>query len=113
MGEEWRRGGLGGWVGDSGCGGGAVGEVKEVGERLRTCATARFSASSFLLVAGKKTMLSMVWMSSSCTTQRISSPWNNCWSEAWISETRQKRDPAVKGTELLKNAFRSKPVTKM
>ena len=117
---RWGDGGGGeeggsGWMGDGGCGGSAVGEGGWGGERkkggqysrkwargLQTCATARFSASSFLLVAGKKTMLSMVWMSSSCTTQRISSPWNNCWSEAWISETTQKQDPAVKGTELLK-----------
>lgn len=39
-----------------------------------TWARARFSWSSFLLVAGKKTMLSMHWMSSSCTTHRISRP---------------------------------------
>lgn len=44
---------------------------------LLTCAAARFSASSFLLVAGKNTMLSIVWMSSSCTTHLINRAANN------------------------------------
>lgn len=42
-----------------------------------TCAAAKFSASSFLLVAGKNTMLSIVWMSSSCTTHLINRAANN------------------------------------
>jgi hypothetical protein len=42
-----------------------------------TWARAKFSWSSFREVAGKKTMLSIVWMSSSCTTHLISKPENN------------------------------------
>lgn len=48
-----------------------------------TWAAAKFSASSFLLVAGKKTMLSMVWISSSCTTHFMSKAENKRCS--WIS----------------------------
>lgn len=49
-----------------------------------TCAAAKFSASSFLLVAGKNTMLSIVWISSSCTTHLISKAENKrcSWTSA-------------------------------
>lgn len=49
-----------------------------------------FSASSFLLVAGKKTMLSMVWISSSWTTHLISSPANSFWSETSVEGKKRK-----------------------
>lgn len=51
-----------------------------------TCAAARFSASSFLLVAGKNTMLSIVWMSSSCTTHLIKRAANNFCSGNSLKE---------------------------
>ena len=51
-----------------------------------TFAEARFSASSRLLVAGKNTTLSMVWISSSWTTQRINNEVNS--SSGVSSETR-------------------------
>ena len=50
-------------------------------QEQQTCAAAWFSASSFLLVAGKKRMLSMVWMSSNWTTHFISNEENNSWSD--------------------------------
>ena len=48
---------------------------------LLTWAAARFSASSFLLVVGKKTILSMVCINSSWTTHFINRAWNNFWSD--------------------------------
>lgn len=56
-----------------------------------TWAAARFSASSFLLVAGKKTISSMVWISSSCTTHLISRPWKSFWSVDTSVITQQQR----------------------
>lgn len=63
----------------------------KVGQHLvlqldHTFAEARFSASSRLLVAGKNTTLSMVWISSSWTTQRINNEVNS--SSGVSSETR-------------------------
>ena len=52
---------------------------------FHTWAKARFSASSRRLVAGKNTILSIVWMSSSWTTQRINREVNN--SSGVSSET--------------------------
>lgn len=51
--------------------------------RVYTWAAAKFSASSFLLVAGKNTMLSIVWISSSWTTHFISKAVNKRCS--WTS----------------------------
>lgn len=56
-----------------------------------TWAAARFSASSFLLVAGKKTISSIVWISSSCTTHLISRPWKSFWSVDTSVITQQQR----------------------
>jgi len=60
-----------------------------------TCARAKFSWSSFREVAGKKTMLSMVWMSSSCTTHLISKPANNL-SEPTYRRGEKKTNPSSK-----------------
>lgn len=57
-----------------------------------TWAAAKFSASSFLLVAGKNTMLSMVWISSSCTTHLISKAANKRCS--WTSVGRTDKLPS-------------------
>lgn len=50
-------------------------------ETVLTWAAAWFSASSFLLVVGKNTMLSIVWINSSWTTHFISKELNSSWSE--------------------------------
>lgn len=62
--------------------------VERIDNVLLTLAEARFSASSLRLVAGKNTTLSMVWISSSCTTQRIRREVNN--SSAVLSENGDK-----------------------
>ena len=62
--------------------------VERIYSVLLTLAEARFSASSLRLVAGKNTTLSMVWISSSCTTQRIRRDVNN--SSAVLSENGNK-----------------------
>ena len=62
--------------------------VERIYSVLLTLAEARFSASSLRLVAGKNTTLSMVWISSSCTTQRIRRDVNN--SSAVLSENGDK-----------------------
>ena len=62
--------------------------VERIYNVLLTLAEARFSASSLRLVAGKNTTLSMVWISSSCTTQRIRRDVNN--SSAVLSENGDK-----------------------
>jgi hypothetical protein len=53
-----------------------------------TWASAKFSWSSFRDVAGKKTMLSIVWMSSSCTTHLISKLANNLSDPTYKSKTK-------------------------
>jgi len=63
-----------------------------------TWARAKFSWSSFREVAGKKTMLSIVWMSSSCTTHLINKPANNL-SEATYK--REKTQVFIKTVQLL------------
>lgn len=62
--------------------------VQSISNVILTLAEARFSASSLRLVAGKNTTLSMVWISSSCTTQRIRREVNN--SSAVLSENGDK-----------------------
>jgi len=66
-----------------------------------TWARAKFSWSSFREVAGKKTMLSIVWMSSSCTTHLINKPANN------LSEATYKRE---NNTTLHKNCSIINPI---
>jgi hypothetical protein len=52
-------------------------KLRQTIHNMVTWARAKFSWSSFREVAGKKTMLSIVWMSSSCTTHLISKAANN------------------------------------
>lgn len=63
---------------------------REIPIILLTCAAARFSASSFLLVAGKNTILSIVWMSSSCTTHLIKRAANNFCSGNSLKERKRE-----------------------
>lgn len=56
-------------------------------DHVCTWAAAKFSASSFLLVAGKNTMLSMVWISSSWTTHFISNAENKRCSRTSVEHT--------------------------